>query len=81
MYRSFGYHLAAPLQRDFYEVLKDHGYDLEAAAAAGPARDLTVVEHARDLPGAVRWNLQHTAMRARGSASARAAAWPQPMEA
>jgi asparagine synthase (glutamine-hydrolysing) len=63
MYRSFGYHLAAPLQRDFSEVLKDHGYDLEAAAAARPARDLTVVEHARDLLGALRWNLQHTAMR------------------
>lgn len=63
MYRSFGYHLAAPLQRDFSEVLKDHGYDLEAAATAGPARDLTVVEHARDLLGALRWNLQHAAMR------------------
>jgi hypothetical protein len=25
-------------------VLEDHGDDLEAAAAAGPARDLTVVQ-------------------------------------
>ncbi|SFL55827.1 asparagine synthetase B family protein [Geodermatophilus ruber] len=60
MYRSFGYACFAPLQRDFSEVLRDHGYDLDAAvAAARPARDLTVAEHARDLAGALRWNLVH----------------------
>ena len=58
IYRSFGYQVLAPLQRDFSEVLKDHHYDLDAAVdAARPARDLTVLEHARDFAGAVRWNL------------------------
>jgi len=45
-------------------VLKDHDYDLGAAvAAARPARDLTVAEHARDLAGALRWNLTHLVRR------------------
>ncbi|MGY1710625.1 asparagine synthetase B family protein [Geodermatophilus sp. SYSU D00758] len=58
IYRGYGYGCAAPLQRDFSEVLKDHGYDLDAAVAAARApRDLTLAEHARDLAGAVRWNL------------------------
>ena len=58
MYRSFGYQALAPLQRDFSEVLKDHDFDLDAAVrAARPARDLTVLEHARDFAGAMRWNL------------------------
>jgi len=64
MYRSYGYQCFAPLQRDFSEVLKDHDYDLGAAvAAARPARDLTVAEHARDLAGALRWNLTHLVRR------------------
>ena len=59
-YREAGYECFAPLQRDFSEVLRDHGHDLDAAvAAARPARDLTAREHARDLAGAVRWNLVH----------------------
>ena len=58
MYRSFGYQALAPLQRDFSEVLKDHDFDLDAAVhAARPARDLTVLEHARDFAGALRWNV------------------------
>jgi len=39
-------------------VLREHGYDLDAAvAAARTPRDLTPREHARDLAGALRWNL------------------------
>jgi asparagine synthase (glutamine-hydrolysing) len=58
LYRQHGYQCAAPLQRDFSEVLKEHGYDLDAAvAAARTPRDLTPGEHARDLAGALRWNL------------------------
>ncbi|RBY79555.1 asparagine synthetase B [Geodermatophilus sp. TF02-6] len=58
IYRGYGYPCAAPLQRDFSEVLKDHDYDLDAAvAAARTPRDLTPAEHARDLAGALRWNL------------------------
>lgn len=65
-YREAGYECFAPLQRDFSEVLRDHGHDLDAAVAAGgPARDLTVAEHARDLAGAVRWNLVHALRRRR----------------
>lgn len=60
IYRSLGYARFAPLQRDFSDVLADHGYDLDAAvAAAAPARDLTLAEHARDFAGALRWNLLH----------------------
>ena len=58
LYRNHGYQCAAPLQRDFSEVLKEHGYDLDAAVtAARTPRDLTLGEHARDLAGALRWNL------------------------
>ncbi|MGY1697164.1 asparagine synthetase B family protein [Geodermatophilus sp. SYSU D00814] len=58
LYRSLGYDCAAPLQRDFSEVLREHDYDLDAAVdAARTPRDLTPVEHARDLAGALRWNL------------------------
>jgi asparagine synthase (glutamine-hydrolysing) len=65
-YREAGYECFAPLQRDFSEVLRDHGFDLDAAvAAARPARDLTVAEHARDLAGALRWNLAHAVRRPR----------------
>ena len=74
IYRSYGYSCFAPLQRDFSEVLKDHGYDLDAAvAAARPARDLTPAEHARDLAGAVRWNLTHWLRRSVAPAPASAA--------
>jgi asparagine synthase (glutamine-hydrolysing) len=67
-YREAGYECFAPLQRDFSEVLRDHGFDLDAAvAAARPARDLTVAEHARDLAGALRWNLVHAVRRPRPS--------------
>jgi asparagine synthase (glutamine-hydrolysing) len=64
LYRRNGYQCAAPLQRDFSEVLKEHGYDLDAAvAAARPARDLSLAEHGRDFAGAVRWNLTNLVRR------------------
>ena len=67
-YRAEGYPCFAPLQRDFSEVLRDHGHDLDAAvAAARPARDLTVAEHARDLAGALRWNVSHALARPRSA--------------
>ncbi len=56
IYAGYGYGCAAPLQRDFSEVLREHGHDLDAAVASTP-RDLTLAEHARDLAGALRWNL------------------------
>ena len=70
-YREAGYDCFAPLQRDFSEVLRDHGHDLDAAvAAAHTPRDLTAAEHARDLAGALRWNLVH-ALRGRRTRSVR----------
>jgi asparagine synthase (glutamine-hydrolysing) len=58
LYRDLGYSCAAPLQRDFSEVLREHDYDLDAAVtAARTPRDLTLGEHVRDLAGALRWNL------------------------
>ncbi|MBQ1048422.1 asparagine synthetase B [Micromonospora sp. C51] len=57
LHRSFGYHLLEPVRRDFDSVLMRCGNDLDAALAAGRARpDYTVLEHARDLVGAAKWN-------------------------
>ncbi len=57
MHRSFGYHLLEPVRRDFDSVLMRCDNDLDAAIADGRARlDYTVLEHARDLVGAARWN-------------------------
>ncbi|MGC5028694.1 asparagine synthetase B family protein [Micromonospora sp. DT229] len=57
LHRAFGYHLSEPVRRDFDSVLSRCDNDLEAAIAAGRARrDYTVLEHARDLVGAARWN-------------------------
>ncbi|NLU79717.1 asparagine synthetase B [Micromonospora sp. HNM0581] len=57
LHRSYGYHLLEPVRRDFDSVLTRCGNDLEAALAAGRARpDYTILEHARDLVGAARWN-------------------------
>ena len=77
IHRSYGYDLLPPVQRDFSEVLSDHGYDLDAAVAA-PSRDLTIAEHARDLAGAIRWNLTHLV---RGYGLPRASAQPMPPHA
>ncbi|MDO3705352.1 asparagine synthase-related protein [Micromonospora sp. C28SCA-DRY-2] len=57
LHRQFGYHLLEPVRRDFDTVLTRCGNDLDRAIAAGRARpDYTVLEHARDLVGAARWN-------------------------
>jgi asparagine synthase (glutamine-hydrolysing) len=58
IYDGFGYDALAPMQRDFSVVLRESGYDLDAAVAtARDGRDFTAWEHARDLAGAARWNL------------------------
>ncbi|MEH0982996.1 asparagine synthetase B family protein [Micromonospora sp. CPCC 205556] len=57
LHRSFGYHLLEPVRRDFDTVLTRCGNDLDRAIADGLARrDYTVLEHARDLVGAAKWN-------------------------
>lgn len=57
LHRSFRYDLAEPVRRDFGRVLTSCGNDLDRAIAAGRARpDYTVLEHARDLVGAAKWN-------------------------
>ncbi|WP_089154179.1 asparagine synthetase B family protein [Micromonospora sp. NBS 11-29] len=57
LHRSFGYDLLEPVRRDFDSVLTRCGDDLDRAIADGLARpDYTVLEHARDLVGAARWN-------------------------
>jgi len=59
LYRSFGYELAEPIRRDFDTTLARLGHDLDRveAEAAAPG-DYTLPERARDLAGAVRWNIQ-----------------------
>jgi asparagine synthase (glutamine-hydrolysing) len=57
LHRSFGYHLLEPVRRDFDSVLLKCDNDLDRALADGAARrDYTLLEHARDLAGAARWN-------------------------
>ncbi|SCG44771.1 asparagine synthetase B family protein [Micromonospora halophytica] len=57
LHRSFGYDLLEPVRRDFDAVLTRCGNDLDRAIADGQARpDYTVLEHARDLVGAAKWN-------------------------
>jgi len=57
IHRSFGYHLHAPVRRDFSTVLDRCGNDLDRAIAETSARlDYNVLERARDLAGAARWN-------------------------
>ena len=59
LYRSFGYELVEPIRRDFDTMLARLGHDLDRveAEAAAPG-DYTLPEQARDLVGAVRWNIQ-----------------------
>ncbi|MGW3609925.1 asparagine synthetase B family protein [Micromonospora sp. NPDC005163] len=57
LHRSFGYDLLEPVRRDFDTVLSRCGNDLDRAIADGLTRpDYTVLEHARDLVGAAKWN-------------------------
>ncbi|MDM4718807.1 asparagine synthase-related protein [Micromonospora sp. WMMA1363] len=57
LHRSFHYNLLEPVRRDFDTVLTRCGNDLDRAIAAGRARpDYTMLEHARDLVGAAKWN-------------------------
>ncbi|MEH0828354.1 MULTISPECIES: asparagine synthetase B family protein [unclassified Micromonospora] len=57
LHRGFGYDRLEPVRRDFDTVLTRCGNDLDRAIADGLARpDYTVLEHARDLVGAAKWN-------------------------
>ena len=57
MQRSCGYGLRASVRRDFSVVLGECGCDVDLALAQTRLRpDYTVIEHARDLAGALRWN-------------------------
>ncbi|ALG83311.1 asparagine synthetase B family protein [Gordonia phthalatica] len=59
LHRRLSYDLHAPIRRDFDTVLSSVGNDLDLAMAAGALRtDYTPAERARDLLGAVRWNVQ-----------------------
>lgn len=58
LHRSFGYEAYEPVRRDFDTLLQRYHNDLDAAVAAGAVRhDYTLLERARDLAGAARWNL------------------------
>jgi asparagine synthase (glutamine-hydrolysing) len=58
IYRSYGYEALGPMRRDFWRVLQDADHDLDRALAdAENARDFTRVEHAREVAGAVKWNV------------------------
>ncbi len=68
MQRSFGYGLLGSVRRDFSVLLSQCGHDLDlAVAAAQVRRDYTTAEHARDLAGALRWNVA-AGLRSRGAA-------------
>ncbi|MCP2335238.1 asparagine synthetase B family protein [Actinomadura rupiterrae] len=57
-HRRYRYDLHEPVRRDFSIVLEQCGLDLDRALQASATRpDHTVTEHARDLLGALRWNL------------------------
>ena len=71
-YRSFGYEVAGPMRRDFSVELLRAGNDLEdALTAASTAQDYSVSEHARDLIGAIRWNLANARTPGRSSRAGR----------
>lgn len=71
MHRSFGYQLLEPVRRDFDSVLLRNGNDLAAAIADGTARpDYTLLEHARDLAGAAKWNAVPLVQRMRNAFTA-----------
>ncbi|PTR30319.1 asparagine synthase (glutamine-hydrolysing) [Rhodococcus sp. OK519] len=59
IHRSFGYHLHAPIRRDFDSVLRRADHDLDRALADGRHElDHTVWEKSKDMLGALRWNAQ-----------------------
>jgi len=67
IYADCGYDLAGPMRRDFSVVLDQCDLDLDRALAETARRpDFTPREHARDLAGAVRWNVSR-AVRSRRS--------------
>ena len=46
------------MRRDFWRVLQDADHDLDRALADPEnARDFTAAEHAREVAGAVKWNV------------------------
>jgi len=64
LYRSYGYDLFEPMRRDFSYVLDRYDRDLPRTLASGTlGDDYTPAEHARDLAGAIKWNLAATARR------------------
>jgi asparagine synthase (glutamine-hydrolysing) len=64
LYRSLGYDRAEPMRRDFSYVLERNHLDLDRTLAGGAMHDdYTAREHARDLIGAVRWNVTTAARR------------------
>jgi asparagine synthase (glutamine-hydrolysing) len=69
-YRSFGYDLAEPMRRDFSTVLERNGLDLDRTLAGSEMwNDYSPGEHARDLAGAVKWNVATAARRLTGQKS------------
>ncbi|WP_245551766.1 asparagine synthetase B family protein [Gordonia hirsuta] len=59
IYRRLDYDLHEPMRRDFDSVLEAAGNDLDRAIASAVRRpDYRFGERARDLAGAVRWNIQ-----------------------
>jgi asparagine synthase (glutamine-hydrolysing) len=62
IHRSFGYDLHEPVRKDFSVLLAQCGNDLDLAIERAAARlDYSTREHARDLVGAVRWNVRSLA--------------------
>jgi len=59
-YRDFGYDCFEPMRRDFDATLERNNFDLLAATeAAARHEDYTLIEHAKDFAGAVKWNIRH----------------------
>ena len=72
-YRSFRYDLAGPMRRDFSIELSRHDNDLEKALSASDlGQDYSFTEKARDLIGALRWNLRNALKPGRSSREGRA---------
>jgi asparagine synthase (glutamine-hydrolysing) len=70
IYRSFGYEQLGPMQRDFSIVLEEHGLDLDRALQGVAVQpDYSMTEHARDLAGALRWNVIGALRRRNGQAA------------
>jgi asparagine synthase (glutamine-hydrolysing) len=70
IYRSFGYEQLGPMQRDFSIVLEEHGLDLDRALQGVAVQpDYSMTEHARDLAGALRWNVIGALRRRNGPAA------------